>query len=189
MPELFKTFSGPCLILGSGSSVFGDIENAKEILSDQKFDVIAVNLSFLAYNGPIQHLISLHQERMPHFHELARFLPEDRLAHIFTHSHMDAPGVGTSWPIPDQSGTSSLFAVKVAILLGYTKIILCGVPLSGSHRFYDNPFQKHANNFSCPSISIPWKKAITEIFNDRVRSMSGKSLGLLGAPTKEWVMK
>lgn len=186
LPRTAGNFSGILLILGSGASVFEDVNNAKAIVGEAAFEVMAANLSFLAYNGAIRHLVSLHQDRIGLFHSLAKILPEDRHAHIHTHTHMKTEDAENAWPITIQDGTTSLFCVKIAILLGYKKIILCGVPLEGSHRFYDNPHQEYINNFGCPAIAMPWLQAKIEIFNDRVRSMSGKSKELLGSPTKEW---
>ncbi len=179
------------LVLGSGLSVFDDILDAEMLINLSgriPYDVMACNLSFLAYNGPILHLVSVHPERLHFFHELAKLLPEQRMGHIYTHSFMLAEGIEFAWPIADQSGTSAMFCVKVGLLLGYKKIILCGVPLEGSRRFFDNPHQEFINNFSCRGIENAWREWLkTEAFQLNVRSMSGKSKEILGAPDERWL--
>lgn len=179
------------LVLGSGLSVFEDIKAAEMVIrlaGNVPYDVMACNLSFLAYNGHILHLVSVHPERLLYFYELAKLLPEQRMGHIYTHSFMLAEGIEFAWPIANQEGTSSIFCVKVGLLLGYKKIICCGVPLEGSRRFYDNPNQQFINNFSCRSIENAWREwAKTEGFRQSVRSMSAKSKEILGAPDERWL--
>jgi len=183
------------MVLGSGECVFDDIKKFDLMMYlagqggiDNKFDVMACNLSFLAYNGPIKHLVSVHQERMEAFYELSKLLPEQRMPHIYSHSFMFAPGVEYMWPIANQEGTSAMFCVKLGLILGYKKIICCGAPLEGSRRFYDNPNQEFINNFSCPAIENAWRQwQKTEAFQKRVRSMSGKSAEILGVPTEGWL--
>lgn len=186
LPALAKCYEGIVLILGSGTGIFEDIRDAKELIGQKHFDAMAVNMSFLAYKGEVKHLVTVHQEKIEHFYELAKTLPEQRFSHIHTHSHMVCPGVEAAWPIVDQNGTSSFFAVKVAILLGYTKIILCGVPLNGSRRFYDSPYDVYENNFGCEAIEHSWHQYKPQ-FGGRVRSMSGKTAQIYGKPDKEWI--
>lgn len=178
------------LVLGSGQNVFEDIAQAEALLKreDIQYDVMACNLSFLAYNGHVLHLVSVHPERLLYFYELAKLLPEQRMAHIYTHSFMLCDGIQYAWPIANQEGTSAMFCVKVGLLLGYKKIIVCGVPLAGSRRFYDNPNQEFINNFSCPAIEHAWREwHKTEAFQKNVRSMSGKSAEILGIPDEAWL--
>lgn len=157
-PKLYKQAKGVCLLLGSSPSVFEDVREAKMLLRCFKvpYEVMAVNLSFLAIGGRLNHLVTLHQEKLGAFHELAKTLPESRGGHIHTHSWMECPDVECAWPIVDRNGTSSLFAVKIAYLMGYDPIILCGVELDSPYRFYDNPYEKSENNFSCSGIEYSW---------------------------------
>jgi hypothetical protein len=76
---------------------------------------------------------------------------------------------------------SGLFSTRVAIKDGATKVILCGVPLSvGSN----------LNGWTPPMHSYaPYRKAWEEAFphlEGRVKSCSGFTRDLLGAPTREW---
>ncbi len=181
LPSTAGVYAGKtCVILASGLSIFSDLEDIQWLLKDKPFDVMSVNLSFLAWDGPLEHLVSLHSEKLHHFHQLAMGLPIDRPGHIHTHCNIpcDAEQV---WPIIDTAGTSSLFAIKVALLLGYDKVICCGMDLEGKYRFYDNPSAKSINNYSCEGILIPWREwAQNELFKQKVRGVSGRTKEFFG---------
>jgi hypothetical protein len=76
---------------------------------------------------------------------------------------------------------SSLLAVKVALDDGAGKVILCGVPLSIGSNFNGTTPLRHSY--------APYRKAWEEAFphiDGRVKSCSGFTRDLLGAPTREW---
>lgn len=189
LPPGAGTYKGICIVLGSGGSIFSDINKATALIGSKPFDVMAANLSFLAWNGKLEHLVSLHPEKITHFYELAKGLPVDRSHHIHTHTPIEGPHCEQYWDIIDNNGTSSLYALKIAIMLGYEKIICCGMDLSGMHRFYDNPFLKTANNFSCDAIMYSWieQKRDNPHFREKVRGTSGKTEILFGEVTREWL--
>lgn len=72
----------------------------------------------------------------------------------------------------DTGGSSSLMGTKVALkYLGYDRVVLAGVPLTG---YYHRHFFQH------------WREAVPFLAG-RVRSMSGHTRDLLGYPDKEWL--
>lgn len=72
----------------------------------------------------------------------------------------------------DTKGSSSLMATRIARgALGYDKVVLCGVPLSGEYHAH---FFRH------------WAEAYGELF-PFVRSMSDHTRNLLGEPTQAWL--
>jgi hypothetical protein len=176
--------SGICLVLGSSPSLFQDVKDATDLLMGRRFEVMACNLSFLGWTGQLDHLVSLHQEKLSEFWELSKTIPVDRPGYTLKHKAADsADKSAILWDILDKNGTSALFCVKVAHLLGYEKIILCGVSLEGNHRFYDNPFFTHKNNMGCDAIAYSWN----EFFWLPYRAMSGKPMAINGKPTQEWL--
>ena len=192
-PELVGKFSGPLMVLGSGKRVFDDIETCVSAFNKAglKFHTMAANLSFLAWDGPIEHLVSLHQNKLPHFYELSEDLPVSRVG-FKTYAHCTFPTPMekyTEWPIVDNNGTSSLLALKVAVMLGYEKIVCCGMDLEGTHRFYDNPNLKTTNNFSCDAIFYSWNQIAkhNEHFRTKVRGTSGRVAELFGKVSQEWL--
>lgn len=193
IPEIAGKYSGPVIALGSGPGVFEDIRRAQWWLEDVckiQYHVIAANLSYLAWNGPLHHLVSLHQNKLPHFYELSEDLPVSRVGNK-THVHCPFPTQVEGfhlWDLYDTNGTSSLFALKVAILLGYDRIICCGMDLNGPHRFYDNPNLKTNNNFSCDAILMSWQQfRLNDEVIKKVRGLSGKPKELFGEVTYEWL--
>jgi hypothetical protein len=70
------------------------------------------------------------------------------------------------------SGSSALLGVKIALRLGYRKIILAGVPLNEGHYAH---------------FQIGWTWIADLLKCCPVRSMSGFTRELLGAPTEEWL--
>lgn len=107
-------------------------------------------------------------------------------------AHCDVTGVGVDcvWNMQSAGGTSGLFAVKIALALGSSKIIICGIPMDGSGHYFDPPDAKKNNtdDFSNKAGFAPWHDvARIQIASDRVRSMSGRTAQLFGKPTKEWV--
>jgi hypothetical protein len=60
------------------------------------------------------------------------------------------------WPLPG-TGTSTLNAVYLAILLAYKDILVCGVPMDNGPHYYDPPW--HVTNFTTKNNVRPWWKA------------------------------
>lgn len=187
-PRFVNSRSGICLVLGSSPSIHEDLFEAVEVLRNEDgtpmpYDVMACNLSFLAWKGKLDHLVSLHQEKLAHFNALAYTIPVDRPAHIMTHASMACDQAEASWEMCDLNGTSSLFCIKIAHMLGYSKIILCGVSLEGNHRFYDNHNFALNNNMGCSAIEYSWHEYKWLPY----RAFSGKPFQINGFPTKEWL--
>ena len=138
---------------------------------------------------PIHHAVSLHKRILPAV-KLLR-VEKSMLEKITTHSCLHHDGVDVVWNLHNSGGTSGLFAVKIALLLGYEKIIVCGVPMDNSGHYFD-PDDVNVNQaakFGDDKATIaPWSDiAKREVPKQRVRSMSGRTATILGKPTKEWV--
>jgi hypothetical protein len=85
------------------------------------------------------------------------------------------------WPGQRNSGSSGLFATKVAIDDGATHVVLAGIPIDedGSHIVRPGPWKP------AESYQETWTGIAHHL--TRVRSMSGWSSTLLGKPTAEWI--
>jgi hypothetical protein len=79
-------------------------------------------------------------------------------------------------PLIGRSGSSALLGIHAGIREGYLKIIVCGCPLTG----------KNDKGQSYSVFQKGWMAKHEEI-KDNVRSMSGWTRELLGAPTEEWL--
>ena len=91
-----------------------------------------------------------------------------------------APGVDIvqAWDITGITGSSAHLGALAALALGYKKIVLCGCPLHGP-----NPGHPGADYKMFQDRWIQTK----EVLLPYVRSMSGFTKGLLGAPEKDWL--
>ena len=94
-------------------------------------------------------------------------------------SHQQHEGlVNMILPLVGPSGSSAMLGTLAGLQMGYEKIILCGCPLNGKNLKGDNYV----------SFRQGWedkknKKAVL----GKVKSMSGWTAELLGAPTEEWL--
>ena len=87
-------------------------------------------------------------------------------------------------------GSSGLLGVTVARdALGCERIVLCGVPMTRSPHFAESTV--HPRGKPWPSAHSHWKVWVKDTnvarMKGRVRSMSGRTKDLLGAPTREWL--
>jgi hypothetical protein len=172
----------------------------KAIDLTEKEDLMCVNLSVICFHHrDMQHIVSLHHNKVKNFYAAAMIQRTEREEYprqrrkayinkkfkkILTHSIQPNSKVDLVWDIGNPGGTSGLFATQIALKLGYEKIILCGIPINNSRRFYDSP--NHHFKYEGISQQEPWQIASRK-FDDRVRSMSGKTAELLGTPDKQWL--
>lgn len=87
--------------------------------------------------------------------------------------------IETDWAFPGQehSGSSGMYAAKVALVdLGFDRAVLCGVPMSPTPHFFGGEPWMVANRYLKRWALVP------EEYRERVRSMSGATRDLLGAP-------
>src|SRR5205085_3452497 len=79
-------------------------------------------------------------------------------------------------------GSSGLIGVEVARAIGERKIILCGIPMEPDAAHYD---ENAKWNEALVHQKI-WENRIPELRNV-VKSMSGWTQQVLGAPTSQWL--
>jgi len=189
IPAVAKTYEGGLLIVGGGKCVWDDYFAAMELIQAE-WPIMCVNdIAYQFKVRPITHAVSVHPKLLPPVNIIRH--EKSMLEHVTTHSHVHHPGVSYEWPIENVGGTSGLFAVKVAIVMGYTKILLCGIPMDGTGHYFDPPDAKanHTDSFDGMGQLQPWHDAArSKYVQERVRSMSGRTASVLGKPTKEWVV-
>lgn len=156
-------------------------------------DVIAVNEVGIHLDCKLRHWVSLHPD-----HLLTRVVLRRQVRsqneQILLHStkepkkHSDRPllpgTIDVVWRGITTGAMSGIFAAKVAVLLGYDRIILAGVPMDATGRYYDPP-----DEHGCAGDWSIIKGLKSEIANCpelklRVRSLSGKTRELLGEPER-----
>lgn len=166
------------LVLGGASCVWADVEAA---LALGEYDaVIAANDVGAHWTGRLDHWVSLHPDK---FDGWVRSRREKGYPDGFTTwAHKKQAGCPVDRETDDWKGSSGLFAAKVARELGFDRIVLCGVPLDaeGAHFFDPKPWS------AFKSFRFGWLSHRQEIA-PFVRSMSGWTKEILGAPTEGWI--
>lgn len=172
--ELVDKFKGTLLICAGAQSVWRDI-NEYSVNAVAYYHLMAVNDIGMFLPHQLEHWYSNHGDQLPAWMQVRAFHHQQaRYVHTAKHQRNGIP-----WPVPT-SGTSTLSAVYVALCLGYDRIILCGAPLDNSPHFFEGA--SAVTNFSAEGQHDIWDRANREIFEGRVKSMSGASRAILGAP-------
>ena len=186
VPVVTNNYSGTLVILGGARCVWEDFKNFKELIGPRKYAIMAINDIGIQIRRDIDHMVSLHWQFLP----AAKLLkPVNAHGHFHTHGDKHHDGVDFVWPIENVGGTSAMYACKVAILLGYTKIVICGVPLDGSGHYFDPPDAEPDNHFNDYAHKHVWAqfKDNTESARNRIRSFSGSTRDTFGLPTEVWL--
>lgn len=164
---------GTALVCGAAATLTEDYERATEMRPDAT--VIGVN--DVSEVLKLDHLFTLDPEKVGKWHEWqTRLFGWGYLAH----SNRAADGIDVSWPEIEGKGTSAWAAAKMARLMGFEEVILCGAPLDPVPYVKRGPAQA----FVRPKMLDTHRSYVaadTEP-HDVIRSMSGWTREVLGAP-------
>jgi len=175
-----------CILIASSPSWLKDFDGFKAKFPDIKFDVIAINKTLMR-TEKVDHWCSMH----PRSHidagslswkqaRLDRGWDNDFKAHSprvpagkvkMKEKHW-TKYIDYIWSSSMRLGSSSMFGMGVAIGMGYSGIVVCGVSLTGKYRRYLriwNEFQRR--------------------YPDYARCQSGIVKKSMGCPTEEWINK
>ena len=173
------------LVMGTGRCLWDDVDSFVGIANPTDpasgWDVRTVNDAVMYVPFPVDHAYSHDDEQLVHWiaGRRRRYQAQydlDIRAHTVT--PVKTEGV-EEWPFPN-TGTSGLGAAYVACALGYKQIVLLGLPLDDAGHFYDPPWVK--TNFSREENERRWIRARNDIFDGRVKSVSGRTKEILGEP-------
>jgi hypothetical protein len=190
----------PLLVCGSGRCLFSDIQAlafderfAPTSFADigEHYDIMAINDAYLALDV-VHHLVSYHDEiiwpllmlKGPRLLDKGEYVV--RIDGLTCHSQRPDKGVDRVWIFDEGGGSSSLFGVQIGLELGYRRIILAGVPFDASGRFYFPPW-KNGHDYAGSDGWETWELLKANGTLKNVRSMSGRTRQLLGAPEREWI--
>lgn len=176
-------------MLGSASCVWADVEAALDL--GEFSGVVGCNDVGVHWPGVMDAWVSLHASQFRMWVERRRRRGLD--PHNMLVGHADERGnpqpkaqvdLSTAYRFPgqDRSGSSGLFAGKVALDdLGFDKIVFCGVPMTATPHFTDavawSAAAEHRKG---------WQQSAPHL-KDRARSMSGWTAELLGTPDEDWL--
>jgi hypothetical protein len=172
-----------CLVLGSASCLWLDVDAA---LSVGEYDaVIAVKRTGIVWPGPLYSWVSLHPDWMVDYAAQRAERGHPPAREIVAHEMR--PGIDRvanhKWPEQTtRSGASGMFGVKVAIEDGFDRIVICGMPMSQQIGRIDGRRTWHSARTYQPAVL----QAVHHM-KDKVRSVSGWTMELLGYPSAEWL--
>lgn len=167
------------LILGGASCLWDDADKAARLST---YDAIfAVNNAITDWPGRLDYAVSLHQEPTKHYPGLVKAVEKRRDKHrpqVWSHK----PGRGVDRTTADWGGSSGLFAVRVALEEGFTRIVLAGVPMTVEGEHY------HARGkwTACANYRKRWIAHHSQL-DGKVKSLSGWTKEQLGEPTPAWI--
>lgn len=190
LPKIADTYAGRLIVCADGACVWDDLEKLGcrrevgrgSVHSAEPAHFMVVNKLGETFPGDIEHWYSNEGNLLQHFVS-ARRNEYRREFNGPMHTHSCNRGAKWHWPWRGW-GTSGLNAILTGLGLGYDEIILCGMPLDNSHHNGEPPWRK-ANFLSEVSdqingqINQHWRMCIRDVFDGRVRSMSGR--------TAEWL--
>ena len=184
-PQIRK--AGGLLILGGGRDVWADYLSAKEIL--EHYEVMCVNDIAIHFSvEPLHHAVSMHKKVLSAIRTIRR--EKSYLERVHTHSVKPHLDVDTAWTIQCAGPTSGGFAAQIAVAMGFTKIILCGIPIDNSGHYFDPPDgdSNHSVKFGDKHNIVGWRQLHenNEYARNRLRSMSGRTASIFGEPTIDW---
>ena len=150
---------------------------------------MAVNRAGEAFQGRIDHWVSLHPEMMQRF--IARRVGNQDFT---SWSYFEPP----YWPevkvVPERwRGGSGLYAVQIGLEeLEFDRVVLAGMPIDRQPYCYNDGSaeglvcRSWADDQGLARYRAAWTSA-SFFFGDRVRSFSGWSRDLLGPPDQAWL--
>lgn len=165
-------------VLGGARGVWAELEQLESMLGRRPDLIVGTNDAGVIYPGHLDAWATLHHER---FAEWRRRRSGNQDYRAFIH----APRVGVvAEVVPDRwAASSGVYAAQVALShLGATGVVLCGVPLDPrAAHFFDSAAWTDADVFRRGF------EAARPVIRDTVRSMSGWTRDLLGAPDAQWL--
>lgn len=190
------------LVIGCAANVWQDVSDAKKLM---KFDAIyCVKQMGVHYSKKFDVWVTLHPEAMDVYEIERKGLrypngyqivapPKNELSS----DHKDKGNIArrVSYLFSDvstASASSGIYGAKVALEDGFDKIVLAGVPMTPeaghflpesknvSGQMRGKIWTQHNAFMSGFNIAVPHLKG-------KVKSMSGYTKQVLGAPTQEWL--
>lgn len=179
-PSAFDSDRNIAVVLGGGGNVFAEYEIARPMCEAAGLTIttFVANDMIEMFPGVIDKAITLHPDKLRHWIPARSKNCYPPLTQIW--AHRDFENV-THWT-RDYGGSSGLFSVKVARENGFTKILLCGVPMTVEA----DHVKRLAPWNAAHGFRRAWQKQRASLL-PFVRSMSGWTAEQFGAPSSDWL--
>lgn len=168
------------LVIGGGQHVYNETQLALGICAtaNKTPTIFVCNDQIALFEGPVDHAITLHPDKMFDWVNKRHSKGFPPLRRTWCHR----PYVGFTNYTRDWQGSSGLFAVKIARELGFTHIILCGVPMTVE----DKHVVRGVDWKAAYGFRRAWPARVPSL-KLYVRSMSGWTREQFGLPTQQWL--
>jgi len=177
-PPYLSRYHGDLIVMGSALCVWDDYQRTIE--SGFNGHLMAVNDIGQFIDKSLEHWVSLHPKNLVHWVALARL--HATAGHgCLTHTNEPSEGIRVAWDIHPYAPTSGLYAIQVGLVLGYDRIMLCGVPQDNSRRIFDPPWMGGGEHQDA-NLRKSFRQMVEHNpeYGLRVRSQSGWTKELLG---------
>ncbi len=170
------------LIVGDGGNVFDDLEAFWDLNED--CDVGCINNIARVYPCDFQHFFAGDSHDADMREVCVSLNDKEVLTHCYNPM---SETFAVRWFKENIGwlGTTAMFATIAALCLGYYRIILAGVPLDTSGRWYEAEEDKIGSDHGVHLWR--WRQFRFRPWAYFVRSMSGNTAEILGRPTLEWL--
>ena len=179
---------GGCIVVGTSRETWKDLDAAYRLFKKKTdYDVIAINDIAHQLRKRINHIASLHNKLPGPLRQIRKV---KMLEHVITHSQKPYEGVDIAWGAVGQGGTSGFFGVKLAYIMGYSKIVVCGIGMDDTGHYYDpEDHNWNGSGLYAEADRAAWieHRRKYPLFRDSVRVMSGTLKDLFGEPTTDWI--
>jgi len=177
------------LVVGCSAAVWEEVAVAQAMAV---FDAVyCVKLAGVHWPGKFQTWVGLHPEWQADYGKQRRDAgrpngyetvapPDSELGQQAKVKVIDRR-VSYRWPGMNASASSGIYGAKVAIEDGFDRIVLAGIPLSK-----DQHFSRGKPWLQVDSFTEGFRLATPHLMG-KVKSMSGLTQQVLGAPTPEWL--
>jgi hypothetical protein len=177
------------LVAGSAACLWDDVKAARALCTFDR--VYCVKMTGIHWPERFDTWITLHPEYMDAYEAQRAALSLPNGYEIVAPpakevgQHGDKGNISRRvsycWPGMNASASSGIYAAKVALDDGYSRIVLAGIPMDDSKHFSRGKPWTQRNAFMRGfEQSIPY-------LIGRVKSMSGHTRQVLGAPSPEWL--
>jgi hypothetical protein len=165
--------TNPMVIFGIGPDVLNEIASIYD--DDYHFMAVGMDAVGILFR-PINYVVTNHPEDIPNIYTRRRRVHGNTSFAIISPVKSFGVDLVLDPPYEGPSGSSSIVGTLAALAMGYKKIVLCGVPLTGL-AFEGNSYE---------AFRPGWEYHLNK-FLGKVKSTSGWTQELLGAPTEEWL--
>ena len=178
------------LVIGGASCVWDDVL-AWEALYGRQWDGLVIAANDIGAHWPreLHHWVSLHPAKFERWQALRQQQnPGSSAPQTWANKkRLVEPQVTDRLVEPWAGGSSGMFAVQVAQVLGCRRAVLCGIPMTATPHFQETTERFHEQWLAAAGHWKAWTRC-RDRMQGWARSMSGRTAELLGTPSLDWLL-